>query len=285
MAFGAGVSFNLANMIMMGAVVVAGLSVPLALGLGGSLMVGAGFSLMLHNKTSPMLLFAGTACLLVAIVMLAVAYSFLISARTDQLVKEGKLKTTANVSGYNKAMLVSADAPSATKGLLLSVVAGALMWIMLPLVSSARAGDVGMGPYSLMLMFAAGMFVSTFIFELFIVNLPVEGEPVEITAYFSGGWRKHLAGIGAGVVLSSGILAWLVVEQGGPEGRPLISPVLTYALQQGAVLVGAIWGIFKLKDFRDAEARVRAMVWGFLFLFAAGLVSIGLASKVVAPGA
>jgi hypothetical protein len=44
-------------------------------------------------------------------------------------------------------------------------------------------------------------------------------------------------------------------------------------------------GIFLWKDFRDAEGRVRAMVWLFLLLFAAGLVVVGAAAKMATPAA
>src|SRR5881394_3028848 len=57
MAFGAGAIFNLANMILMGAVVVAGLSVAQAVGLGGGMMLGVGLGLVLHNTANPMLVF------------------------------------------------------------------------------------------------------------------------------------------------------------------------------------------------------------------------------------
>jgi len=285
MAFGAGALFNLANMILMGGVVVAGLSVSLALGLGGSLMLGMGFSLIFNNTANHLLMFLGSACLLVALVMIAVAYSFLISARQDQMVKAGTAKTTSSVPGYNKGMIVSTNAPSATKGLLLAIVAGALMWTMLPLVNKARAGDFGMGPYSLAALFAIGVFVSTFVFNLFFVNLPVEGEPVDILAFFQGTIKQHLVGIAAGMVLCTGIVAVLVAQQGNPENaKPWFTPTTWYALRQAAVLVGALFGIFKLKDFRDAEPRVRMMVWLFILLFTVGVASIGMAGSF-APAA
>lgn len=280
MAFGAGAIFNLANMLMMGAVVVAGLSVALALSLGGSLMIGLGFSLIMADSANHLLMFAGTACLLVALVMIAVAYSFLISARQDQMVKEGKVKTTGAVPGYNKGMIVSTNAPSATKGLLLAIVAGALMWAMIPLANKARAGDFGMGPYSLAAMFVFGMFVSTFVYNLFFINLPVEGEPVDILAFFQGSIKQHLIGFGAGILLSTGIVAMFVAQAGSPDsGKAWFAPSTWYALRQGAVLLGAVFGVFKLQDFRDADGRTRSLVWTFLLLFTAGLVAIALAAQ------
>ena len=169
-------------------------------------------------------------------------------------------------------MIVSTHAPSAVKGLLLAIVAGALMWIMFPLVNKARAGDFGLGPYSLTMLFSLGILVTTFVFNLFFINLPVDGEPIELLSYLSGGLGAHLVGFGAGIVLCAGILAYFVVQGGPPEAQ--LKPLTAYAMQMGAVLLAAVIGIFGWKDFRDAEPRVRAMVWVFLVLFAAGIGAV-----------
>jgi glucose uptake protein len=276
-AFAAGAIFNLANMVMMGAVVVAGLSVAAPLGLGVSLMIGVGLKLVTNSSGSPLLLFTGAASLLVGVVTMAVAYTFHVSSRVDQLVKEGKVQTTGSVPGYGKGMIVSTHAPSAAKGLLLAIVSGALMWIMFPLVNKARLGDFGLGPYSLTMMFSLGVLATTFVFNLFFINLPVDGEPIELLSYLQGGIRSHLAGFGAGIVLCAGILAYFVVQGGAPEAQ--LKPLTSYAIQQGAVLVAAVAGIFGWKDFRDAEPRVRALVWVFLLLFTVGIGAVAAAAK------
>jgi glucose uptake protein len=277
MAFAAGAVFNLGNMIMMAAASVAGLSIALPLGLGVSLMIGAGLGLILHNAgANPLLLFAGSACLLIAVGAIAVAYVHLISARQDQLVKAGKVTTTSSAPGSGRGRIVSANAPSAIKGLLLGIISGLLIWMMLPLVQRARMAD-GMGPYSLMAVFAAGLLFSTLVFNNFFINLPVAGEPLEIVDYFRGSLRAHLVGLAAGVVLCTGILAMLVAQAGAPE--TLRSPATFYMLQQSAVLVGALCGIFLWNDFGDGHSRVRAIVWTFILLYSVGLVSIGLAGK------
>src|SRR5204862_7324933 len=124
--------------------------------------------------------------------------------------------------------------------------------------------------------FAGGLFLLTFVFNLFFVNLPVEGEPIELTAYFQGSIKTHLIGLVAGVVLSTGILAVLVAQGGAPEQLP--APTTIYALMQGAVLIGGIWGVFKLNDFRDAEPRVRPMLWLFLALYVGGIAALAFAA-------
>ena len=151
------------------------------------------------------------------------------------------------------------------------------MWIMLPMIQKrtwATSAWVRMQSWRCSCL---GAMLSTFVFNLFFVNLPVEGEPIELLAYFHGTARAHLVGVAAGIVLCTGILAVLVAQAGPPE--TLLPPTLAYVLQQGAVLIGALSGIFVWKDFRDCEPRVRAMVWTFILLFSIGLVSIGFAAR------
>jgi glucose uptake protein len=230
----------------------------------------------LHNPGSPILIFSGTACLLVAVVTMGVAYSFLISGRQDRLVAEGKIKITSNIPGYGKGMIVSADAPSSVKGLLLSIVSAALMWIMFPLIAKARAGDQGLGPYSLMVMFAFGLGASTLLFNMFFINLPVEGEPLELFQYFHGKLKAHVVGWLAGLIWCTGMAANLVAAGGPPETQP--GPSVFYAFQQGAVLMAALWGIVVFREFKDGEGRVRAMVMTFLAVFACGLICLVLST-------
>lgn len=279
-AFAAGIIFNLANMILMGAISVAGLSVAVPLVLGISTLLGVGITVLLRHAGNPLLMFAGSACLLVGVILVCVAYSLLISARQDKMVEEGKVKTT-NLPGYGRGMIVSTGAPSASKGLLLSVVAAALMWIMYPLINHARPYEIGLGPYALTFVFFGGVFLSTLIFNLFFLNLPVEGEPLELTEYLRGRLKDHLYGVAAGAILCCGFLAGLVAEAGGPEAQ--VSAVTMYGFKQGAVLVAALWGIWVWKDFRGAGPRVRGMVVAFTTLLALGVLLTLLGSGTVKP--
>jgi glucose uptake protein len=277
-AFSAGIVFNLANMILLGAVSVAGLSVAIPLGLGISSIFGLGAALIFGRVGHPLLVFAGSACFLVGVVLAAVSYTFLISDRQDRLVKEGKAKIAPQVPGMNKGMIASTDAPSATKGLLLSGVAAALMWIMYPLINKAREGEAGLGPYALMALFSVGVFISTFVFDLFLINLPIDGEPIEPFEYMRGSLKAHLAGIFAGILLSSGILAELVSAGGPPEAQP--GMLMTYGLKQLAPLVGGCAGIWIWKELKGAESRVRGIFYTFALLFAAGAACFIAAASV-----
>jgi glucose uptake protein len=274
-AFSAGVIFNLANMILMGAVTVAGLSTAIPLGVGASSILGVGIGVLTTHGGGGFLSFAGFALIAVGVIFSPVAYSFLISGRQDKLLREGKAKAMANVPGHNKGMIVSTDAPSSTKGLLLSIVAAALMWIMYPLINKARTGELGLGPYALLLLFGAGVFGSSFVFDLFFINLPVDGDPVEPFEYLRGSFKSHLLGIFAGVVLCTGILAEFVVAAGPADALP--KPTLVYAIKQLAPLIAALAGVWVWKEFHDAEGRVRTMFYTVVLFLAAGIACLAVA--------
>ena len=68
-----------------------------------------------------------------------------------------------------------------------------------------------------MALFALGLQVSTIVFNNFFVNLPVQGEPIELLDYFRGSLRAHLIGLAAGILLYTGLLSILVAQSGPPE--------------------------------------------------------------------
>ena len=154
------------------------------------------------------------------------------------------------MAGHAKALIVSTNAPSATKGLLLAIISGALIWMMLPLIDMARAGETGLGPYSTMALFALGLLVSTVVFNNFFLNLPVQGERSSYSITFAvvarapgrpGSWNRpvHRNPRAAGGALRS-------------ARRRCCRPTF-YALEQGAVLIGAC-GAFSMEGFSQRAA-------------------------------
>src|SRR5438270_356530 len=57
----------------------------------------------------------------------------------------------------------SSSAPGPTKGIVISLISGVLMGSFYPLVQIARSGEDGVQPYADALLFAAGVFCSTFL--------------------------------------------------------------------------------------------------------------------------
>jgi len=259
--FSGGVVFNLANMLLVAAISVAGLAVAFPVGIGMALVIGVILNHLIKPTGNPFLLFAGCAVVVAAIVVDAMAYRSLARTQQLELIKAGKARSTR------------VRVPA--KGIVLSIAAGVLMGLFFPLVEMSKAGDVGLGPYSAGFVFAAGVFLSTFVFNLFFMNLPVQGEPVEILDYFRGSLRVHLLGLLGGIIWYTGAIANFVAASAAEEVQ--VGPAISYAIGQGATMVSALWGILLWKEFAGADTRAKSLLVLMFALFLTGLTLVSVA--------
>jgi glucose uptake protein len=259
--FAGGVVFNLANMLLMAAIAVAGMAVAFPVGIGVALLVGVILNYLIKPVGNPVLLFGGCALVLAAIIVDAAAYRMLGLLRYEALAKAGKTKSV------RKSVSL--------KGVILSLVCGLLMGSFFPLVAKAQDTDVGLGPYAVAVVFAAGVFLSTFVFNLFFMNLPVEGEPVELRDYFVGRPGQHFLGWLGGAIWCVGGVAAFVAASTPPQVG--IGPAISYAMGQGATLISALWGLLVWKEFKGADFRIKMLLAIMLVLFACGLGLISIA--------
>ena len=205
--FAGGVVFNLANMLLVAAISLAGLAVAFPVGIGVALVVGVVWNYAIKPNGNPILLFSGVGVIVVAIVVDALAYRALALQKMEADAKAGKAKST------RKSVSL--------KGVFISLVSGILMGCFFPMVLKGQEGEAGLGPYAVGVVFAAGVFFSTFLFNLLFMNLPVEGPPVDILDYFQGGFRQHLLGIAGGAIWCTGTIGEFRGGQcagGGPCG-------------------------------------------------------------------
>jgi len=274
-AFGVagGIVFNLANILLVAAIAVAGMSVAFPVGIGLALVIGVVWNYAIKPQGNPGLLFSGVALVVAAIVMDALAYRALSLARAKQDIKAGKTKTT-----YPKA---------SWKGLVLAIASGLLMGSFYPLVEMGKAGELGLGPYAIGFAFAVGIFISTIPFNLFFMNLPVQGEALLPRDYLRGTGKQHLLGLLGGMIWAVGTLSNFVVSSAVRPANPstplapavpLLGPAISYALGQGATLISALWGLFVWKEFQGADGRTRMLIGIMLACFAVGLALISIAA-------
>jgi glucose uptake protein len=275
---GAGIIFNLANMLLVAAIAVAGMSVAFPVGIGLALIIGVIWNYIIKPQGNPFMLFGGVGIVIAAIVIDALAYQALSAKRTKERIKAGKTKSTRLKTSW--------------KGIALSIASGALMGSFYPLVELGKQGDAGLGPYAIGFVFAVGIFLSTFAFNIFFMNLPVQGEPVGFRDYFHGTAKQHLLGIIGGAIWAVGTLSNFVVSSATRPvaeaaaadptavGEPLLGPAISYALGQGATLISALWGLLVWKEFKGADLRVQWLIGVMLALFALGLALISIAPLV-----
>jgi len=262
-AMAAGGVFNLANMLLVAAISIAGMAVAFPIGIGLALIIGVVWTYAINPTGNKELLFGGTAVIVAAIIVDALAYRNYALLRSRQAAREGKARM------MRKSM--------STKGIIISLVAGILMGSFYPLLQNAMIPDIGLGPYAVTFVFSLGVFFSTFVFNLVFMNLPVEGAPVEIGDYFKGSLKSHALGILGGMVWAVGLISNLAAS--AAEGPAKAGPAESYGIGQGATMVSALWGIFVWREFAGADGRVKALVAGMLILFVAGLAMVSIAPQ------
>jgi len=247
-----GIIFNLANILLVAAIDIAGMAVAFPVGIGLALVIGVITNYVASPVGDPIILFLGVAFVAVAIVIDAIAY--------------GKLPSSSD--------------KSTSKGLILSIIAGIAMGFFYRFVAASMATDfvnpeVGMlTPYTALVIFACGLLLSNIVFVTAIMFKPISGKKVAPMDYFRKGNPKlHIIGIIGGMIWSIGMSLSIIAS--GAAGF-----AISYGLGQGATMVAAFWGVFIWKEFKDAPAGTNKLLSIMFFLFIIGLVLI-IASKVV----
>jgi len=245
LAFTGGVIFNVANLLLVAAIEIAGLAVAFPVGIGLALAVGAVSSYIITPQGNPLMLFCGVALVLAAIVFDALAYRL-----------REKEKRTASM-----------------RGVVLSLAAGLLMGTFYPFVAKSMSGDDAPGPYAIALIFTIGVIVCSLPLNYLLMRKPLDGgAPAPFSAYRAAPFQWHLWGLLGGAIWLSGAVLNFVASQ-----AHMVGPAVSYSIGQGATMVSACWGVFIWREFATAPARSkRFLVWMFLF-FLAGLSSIALA--------
>ncbi len=240
-----GIIFNAANILLVAAISIAGMSVAFPVGIGIALVLGVVVNYIGAPEGNPILLFSGVTLIAIAILLNARAY---------------KKLSTANTS------------PS-SKGLILSISAGLLMGFFYRFVAKAMFSDFTvpvpgkLSPYTAIVFFAIEILLSNFIFNIYIMKKPFAGEPIGFKQYFKGGLRNHFTGILGGIIWCIGMSFSIIAS--GKAGA-----AISYGLGQGATVVAAIWGIFIWKEFKNAPKGTSALLNVMLLLYVIGIALV-----------
>ncbi|MFT4114916.1 GRP family sugar transporter [Silvibacterium sp.] len=247
-AIAGGAVFNVANLLLVAAIDIAGLAVAFPVGIGLALIVGAISSYILSPAGNPLLLFGGIALVTVAILFDAVAY---------------RLRETAQ-----RAL--------STRGVVISLVAGLLMGTFYPIVSKGMSGIDAPGPYAVTFFFSIGVVLCAIPFNYLLMRKPLDGSaPVALQGLWQARGSWHLWGVLGGVIWCTGAVLNFVASR-----AHIVGPAVSYSIGQGATMVSAAWGVFIWREFTAAPARSRQfLLWMFVF-FLCGLGAIALAPIV-----
>jgi len=249
-AFIGGVVFNIANILLVSAIALAGMAVAFPVGIGIALILGVIVNYSGNPQGNAVLLFGGVALIAMAI---------LINANAYKQVNKGQSTFSA-------------------KGLILAIVAGVLMgffyrYVAASMASNFEVPDSGkLTPYTALVLFATGVVVSNFLFNGLLMRFPFAGAPLSIKDYFNGSAKDHLIGILGGMIWHVGMSFNIIAS--GKAGA-----AISYGLGQGATVIAAIWGIFIWKEFANASKATYRNLYLMLGLYVIGIVLIILAKQ------
>ena len=244
-ALAGGVVFNLANLLLVAAIAVAGLAVAFPMGIGLALAVGVCLNYAITPRGDPRLLFGGVALVLAAIALDALAYS----RRGD------------------------AERRDIGLGIRLSLLCGVLMGSFYPLVARAEVGPQGLNAYAVAFVFAIGVLLCALPVNSLLMRRPIAGEsPTTFKAYRSATLATHACGLLGGLIWGVGLMLSLLAG-----AAAMVGPAVSYALGQGATMISAGWGVFVWKEFADAPAASRNLLLPMFVLFLAGLAMVAVA--------
>jgi len=169
-----GIVFNLANILIVVAIDIAGMAIAFPIGIGIALVEGTIINYIADPTGNAVLIFAGVTLVTIAIIIDAVAYR----------------------------RLPQQDSKTSTKGILISIVGGLLMGLFFYLVQVAIAFDFSnpepgkMLPFAAVFIFSIGLLLSNFIWNTLAMAKPFSGDRVKYSQYFSdGNTKRHLVGL------------------------------------------------------------------------------------------
>jgi len=244
-----GVIFNIANLLLVAAIDIAGMAIAFPIGIGIALVLGVLVNYIAAPEGDATLLFIGVGLVALAIVVDAMIYK-----------KISKGSAT-------------------TKGITISLAAGILMGFFYRFVAASMSPEYAvtatglLTPYTAVFVFSIGIFISNFLFNTFFMYKPISGNRVTYSDYFKKGTPKlHLIGILGGVIWCIGMLLNMIAA--GEAGF-----AISYGLGQGATMVAAIWGVFIWKEFKNAPKGTNGLIALMFLLFMAGISLIIMAKN------
>jgi glucose uptake protein len=226
-----GALFNLANLLLVAAIDMAGLAVAFPVSIGIALVVGVVLSYALQPQGSIGFLTAGVICAVVAIIMDGKAY----------------------------ASLATTGRSASKKSLVVCVVSGILMGLWAPFMTHAMTRGNPLGPYSAAIFLTLGALLSCFIWNIYFMKHPLVGEPVQFSGFFHAPASGHALGLVGGCIWGVGTVFNLVAAH-------FTGVAISYAIGQSAPMVAALWGIFVWKEFKGSGSRSKVYLL-LMFVF------------------
>jgi glucose uptake protein len=215
-----GAIFNLANLLLVAAIDMAGLAIAFPVSIGIALVVGVISSYALQPRGNAPLLAAGVVCAVIAVIMDGKAYG----------------------------SLASVGRSVSKKSIVTCIVSGVLMGLWAPFVAHAMTKGNTLGPYSTAVFLTLGALLSCSIWNVYFMKKPLVGDPVNFADYFRGPAAGHVLGLLGGAIWGTGMVFNLVAAS-------FTGVAISYAIGQSAPMVAALWGVLAWKEFKGAGSK------------------------------
>ena len=234
LALAGGVIFNVANLLLVAAIDVAGMAVAFPVGIGLALVVGVLLNYFIDPRGNPLLLFGGVAFVMVAIILDALAYK-----RRE------------------------ASKQASARGVRLSIASGILMGLFYPFVAKSLIGEHALGPYAVAFVFAIGVAICALPLNAWLMRHPLNGAaPVSMSSYRAARPAWHWWGVFGGMIWCTGAVTNFVASH-----AHIVGPAISYAIGQGATMISAAWGVFVWREFAAAPVASQAADPAHVYLF------------------
>jgi glucose uptake protein len=238
-----GAIFNLANLLLVAAIDMAGLAIAFPVSIGIALVVGVVSSYILQPKGNLVLLAIGVVCAVIAVMM------------------DGKAYGSLPIAG----------GAVSKKSIVTCIVSGVLMGLWAPFVARGMTHGNPLGPYSIAVFLTLGALLSCSIWNVYFMKKPLVGEPVDFSGYFKGPVSGHVLGLLGGAIWGTGMVFNLVAAS-------FTGVAISYAIGQSAPMVAALWGVFAWKEFAGAGNRAKLYLAGMFVFYCFAILLVAKAN-------
>jgi len=230
-AIAGGAIFNVANLLLVAGIEMAGLAIAFPVAVGIALAVGVIMSYIEQPK--------GNAVLLALAVISAVA-AVVFDGRAYQHLSRGR-------------------AAVSRKSIVVCILSGLLMGLFAPFVAHAMNTGHALNAYGIGVFFSVGALLCCCVVNVYLMRRPMVGTPVNASAYFAASAGNHALGVLGGCIWGLGMMFNVIAAS-------LTGVAISYAIGQSAPMVAAIWGIVAWREF-DGSSSMARLYLGLMFVF------------------
>lgn len=242
-----GFIFNIANLLLVAGIEMAGLAIAFPLAIGVALVEGVVLSYALQPKGDATLLALGVGLAILAVIADGKAYG----------------------------SLTRGGSPVSRKSIVTCIVSGVLMGAFAPFVTRALTAGRPLTAYSIAVFFTIGAFLCCFVVNVYFMKRPLVGAPVDFSGYFRQRPVDHLLGVLGGCVWGTGTVFNFVAAG-------FVGVAIAYAIGQAAPMVAALWGVLVWKEFRGANATAKRYLAAMFVCYLLALAVIASAYSAAA---